>query len=47
MRTTGAWNQTSFFWVIRLNPDSLLQAVFETQLQFGIAMDHGFKPTIH
>jgi PAS domain S-box-containing protein len=28
-------------------PDSMLLAVFETQLQFGIAMDHGFMPTIH
>ena len=27
-------------------PDSMLLAVFETQLQFGIAMDHGFTPTI-
>jgi two-component system, cell cycle sensor histidine kinase and response regulator CckA len=26
-------------------PDSILLAVFETQLQFGIAMDHGFIPT--
>ena len=26
-------------------PDSLLLAVFETRLQFGIAMDHGFVPT--
>jgi two-component system, cell cycle sensor histidine kinase and response regulator CckA len=26
-------------------PDSMLLAVFETQLQFGIAMDHGFIPT--
>ena len=26
-------------------PDSMLLAVFETQLQFGIAMDHGFLPT--
>jgi len=25
--------------------DSMLLAVFETQLQFGIAMDHGFIPT--
>jgi len=28
-------------------PDSMLLAVFETQLQFGIAMDHGFVPTTH
>jgi PAS domain S-box-containing protein len=28
-------------------PDSMLLAVFETQLQFGIAMDHGFMPTKH
>jgi two-component system, cell cycle sensor histidine kinase and response regulator CckA len=28
-------------------PDGMLLAVFETQLQFGIAMDHGFVPTIH
>jgi PAS domain S-box-containing protein len=26
-------------------PDSMLLAVFETQLQFGIAMEHGFIPT--
>ena len=26
-------------------PDSMLLAVFETQLQFGIAMGHGFVPT--
>ena len=28
-------------------PDGMLLAVFETQLQFGIAMDHGFVPTPH
>ena len=28
-------------------PDSMILAVFETQLQFGIAMDHGFIPTLH
>ena len=28
-------------------PDSLILSVFETQLQFGIAMDHGFVPTNH
>jgi len=28
-------------------PDSMFLAIFETQLQFGIAMDHGFLPTSH
>ena len=28
-------------------PDSMILAIFETQLQFGIAMDHGFIPTLH
>ena len=27
--------------------DGVLLAVFETQLQFGIAMEHGFRPTAH
>ena len=33
------------FWGEEAFPDSLLLAVFETQLQFGLAMDHGFMPT--
>jgi signal transduction histidine kinase/ActR/RegA family two-component response regulator/HPt (histidine-containing phosphotransfer) domain-containing protein len=28
-------------------PDSMILSVFETQLQYGIAMGHGFIPTIH
>jgi len=32
-------------WGRRACPDSVLVAVFETQLQFGIAMAHGFQPT--
>ncbi|HAY21809.1 MAG TPA: hypothetical protein DCY27_06515 [Desulfobacterales bacterium] len=32
-------------WGKRAYPDSMLLAVFETQLRFGIAMAHGFHPT--
>jgi len=32
-------------WGRQAYPDSVLVAVFETQLQFGIAMAHGFQPT--
>jgi PAS domain S-box-containing protein len=32
-------------WGSQAYPDSVLVAVFETQLQFGIAMAHGFWPT--
>ena len=35
------------FWGDEAIPDGMLLAIFETQLQFGIAMDHGFIPTIH
>ena len=28
-------------------PDSMVLAIVETQLQFGIAMEHGFAPTSH
>jgi hypothetical protein len=38
--------QTNYvLWGRQAYPDSLLVAVFETQLQFGIAMAHGFQPT--
>jgi PAS domain S-box-containing protein len=32
-------------WGSQAYPDSVLVAVFETQLQFGIAIAHGFQPT--
>jgi len=34
-------------WEEEAFPDSMLLAVFETRLQFGIAMGHGFVPTLH
>lgn len=47
--TADDWRmETNYvFWGDEAFPDSMLLAVFETQLQFGIAMDHGFIPTIH
>lgn len=35
----------SVLWGRQASPDSVLLAVFETQLRFGIAMAHGFGPT--
>jgi PAS domain S-box-containing protein len=32
-------------WGQRAYPDSMLVAIFETQLRFGLAMAHGFRPT--
>jgi PAS domain S-box-containing protein len=33
------------FWGRQAYPDSVLVAVFETQLRFGLALAHGFHPT--
>jgi hypothetical protein len=33
------------FWNRQAYPDIMLVAVFETQLRFGLALTHGFRPT--
>jgi PAS domain S-box-containing protein len=47
--TADDWRMETNFvlWGDEVIPDGMLLAVFETQLQFGIAMDHGFVPTPH
>ncbi len=45
--TADDWRMTEN-WVLldeEAHADSMVLAIFETQLQYGIAMDHGFVPT--